>query len=79
VSQGVNEGVNEGVNKGVNKKSLVDLIRENPGKRLPFFAEITGKSVKSIEYELQNLRNATQPKIEFRGAPKTGGYYVVDQ
>ena len=67
------EGVNEGVNEGV--KSLLFLIQETPGKRAPHFALTMSTSVKNIERWLKQLRD--MGKIEFRGAPKTGGYFVT--
>ena len=55
-------------------KELLDLIRENPGKRIPFFVEFAGRTEKSIEHEIAALKASGE--IEFRGAPKTGGYYL---
>jgi ATP-dependent DNA helicase RecG len=71
VSEGVNEGVNEGVSEGV--EALHMLIIESRGKRTPFFSKKLGTSEKNIERWLKQLKEAG--KIEFRGAPKTGGYY----
>ena len=67
------EGVSEGVSEGV--KSLYKLIKQNAGKRAPFFARKKGTSVKNIERWLKQLKD--EGKIEFRGAPKTGGYYSI--
>lgn len=64
----------EGVNVGVNE--LLHLISEYSGSSVPFFAETVGVSSRSIERLLKNLRE--EGKVEFRGAPKTGGYYVVE-
>ncbi len=64
--------VNEGVNEGV--RTLYSLIQKNIGKRAPFFAKKAETSVKNIERWLKQLKD--EEKIEFRGAPKTGGYYV---
>ena len=78
------EGVNtplEGVNTPRNAanipcdEGLLTLIRKNPGQRIPFFVELTGRTKKSIEHEIATLKSARQ--IEFRGAPKTGGYYLI--
>jgi ATP-dependent DNA helicase RecG len=71
---GVNEGVNEGVSEGVN--ALVNLISKQPGLRSPAMAEMLHTSTKNIERWLKQLK-ASQ-LIEFRGAPKTGGYYPKD-
>ncbi|WP_257670911.1 ATP-binding protein [Parapedobacter tibetensis] len=68
------EGVNGGVNGGVNE--LLHLISKHPGSRVPFFAETMGGSVRSIERLLKSLRD--EGKIEFKGAPKTGGYYAIE-
>lgn len=68
-SGGVNEGVNEGVN------ALHRLIKENEGKRVPFFAKELKTSEKNIERWLRQLKETGI--IEFRGAPKTGGYYLT--
>jgi ATP-dependent DNA helicase RecG len=47
---------------------------ENPGKRAPFFSQQQQTSIKNIERWLKQLRDKN--KMEFRGAPKTGGYFV---
>ena len=70
--EGVTEGVTEGVNGGV--KLLFNLIQKTPGHRAPYFSEALDTSVKNIERWLKTLRN--QGLVEFRGAPKTGGYFV---
>ncbi len=72
ISEGVSEGVNEGANEGV--KSLYMIIQKYPNKKTPFFAEELSTSIKNIERWIKQLKN--EEKIEFRGAPKTGGYYV---
>ena len=59
------------------EKTLLELIKEHPGERTPFFAEMTGRSEKSIEYEIAHLKSEPA-KIEFRGAPKTGGYFIKE-
>jgi ATP-dependent DNA helicase RecG len=68
----LDEGVNEGVNEGV--QNLISLIEDAPGKRTPFFSQRLGTSVKNIERWLKQLKD--REEIEFRGAPKTGGYFV---
>ena len=69
------EGVNEGVNEGV--KSLLAAIRKNPGKRTNELALLIGKSVQTVERYVKELKGAGD--IEFRGAPKNGGYFVIDK
>lgn len=66
-----NEGANEGANEGVSR--LLKLIRQQPGMRSPAIAGALGTSVKNIERWLKQLKDSQ--RIEFRGAPKTGGYY----
>jgi len=67
--------VNEGVNEGVNE--LFKLIESNSGKRIPYYASVLRVSEKTIERWFRQLRQAQ--KIEFRGAPKTGGYFIVEK
>lgn len=68
----LNERVNEGVNEGVAR--LFAHIKKGPGLRAPMLAVQMNTSVKNIERWLQQLKD--QQKVEFRGAPKTGGYYL---
>ena len=49
-------------------------IKNNPGKRAPQIEEALGVPIKTIERWLKKLKDGQ--KIEFRGAPKTGGYYT---
>ena len=71
--EGVNREINEGVNEGVNV--LLDVIRRNPGKRANELAGHIGKSVQSVERYVKALQETR--RIEFRGAPKNGGYFEV--
>ena len=64
--------LNEGVNEGV--KSLYDLIKNKPNNRSTYFASELNTSVKNIERWLKQLKD--EDKIEFKGAPKTGGYSI---
>lgn len=57
------------------EEGLLSLIGKNPGRRIPFFVELTGRTKKSIEHEIAMLK--ATGKIEFRGAPKIGGYYMI--
>lgn len=81
VNEGVNGGVSEGVSGGVNRgvKGRVDqlekVVRTSPGLRVPQLVAATGLSEATVERRLALLRK--QGKVEFRGAPKTGGYYLV--
>ena len=78
VSEGVNEGVSEGVNEGVSEgvKILLAVIRKNPGKRSNELSLLIGKSVQTVERYVKELKGAGD--IEFRGAPKNGGYFAID-
>ena len=67
------EGVNEGVNKGVNQ--LYTIIKKYPNKKTPFFSKELNTSVKNIERWIKRLKK--EDKIEFKGSPKTGGYYEI--
>jgi len=70
----LNAEVSGEVNEGV--KALHAFVKENVGKRAPFFAQKLGTSGKNVERWLKQLKE--EDKIEFRGAPKTGGYYPKD-
>ena len=64
----------EGVSEGVN--ALIMLISKQPGMRSPAMAEALQTSPQNIERWLKQLKD--NQHIEFRGAPKTGGYYPKD-
>jgi ATP-dependent DNA helicase RecG len=68
ISASPSEGVSEGVD------ALFDYIKNNPGNRTPQFEEALSVPVKTIERWLKKLKD--EQRIEFRGAPKTGGYYI---
>ncbi len=65
-SEGVNEGVNE----------LYCHIRKTPGIRIPELSQQLHVPTKTLERWIKQLRD--ERKVNFKGAPKTGGYYVVD-
>jgi ATP-dependent DNA helicase RecG len=68
------EGIaDEGVNGGV--KTVLAFIRNNPLGRVPAIAKGTGIPQKTIERYMKKLKE--QGKIEFTGAPKTGGYRLI--
>ena len=60
-----------GVSGGVN--ILLNYIKKNPGKRVVHFERDLGVAKRTIERWLTKLK--AEGKIEFRGSPKTGGYY----
>jgi predicted transcriptional regulator len=76
---GVNGGVksNEGgVNGGVNLEELIlELIVQQPGIKAPAIAEELQKSLRTTQRYLKMLSDGG--RIEFRGAPKNGGYYQI--
>lgn len=53
--------------------SLLQLIRSHPGLKAAELATRMNKPKRTIERWLKQLKNSQH--IEFRGAPKTGGYY----
>ena len=71
--EGVKRANDEVVNEGVN--ALLDVITTYPGKRANELATLIGKSVQTVERYVRTLKDSG--KIEFRGAPKNGGYYAI--
>ena len=65
------ERVNVGVNVGVN--SLLAYVESHPGQRAGEMAVAFNFTQRTIERRLKQLKE--KGLIEFRGAPKTGGYY----
>jgi len=79
--KGVNEGVNlniEGVNEGVlsELQYLFDIISNEEGKKAVELNTFINKSLATTERYLKILKE--KGFIEFRGAPKTGGYYIKE-
>lgn len=66
---------NEGVNEGVN--GLYNVIKSKPGLRTPELARQLETPPKTIERWLKELKKNHQ--IIFRGADKTGGYFVIEK
>lgn len=48
-----------------------------PNRRSTFYAQSLRTSIKNIERWLKQLKD--ENKIEFRGAPKTGGYWSLHE
>ena len=69
----VNVTVNDTVNVTVNcgAPALLELIRKNPGKKVDYYARQLGKTKRTVMRYLSSMPE----QVEFRGAPKTGGYY----
>jgi ATP-dependent DNA helicase RecG len=80
-SGGINikiDALNGEINGGLNEelKLLVNVIKENPGKKTIQIAIVIGKPVKTIEKQIKKLID--KKFIEHRGSNKTGGYWVVE-
>ncbi|MBR3687860.1 MAG: HTH domain-containing protein, partial [Lentisphaeria bacterium] len=54
-------------------EAIFRYIRDNPGVRTGMLAENLSISRRTVERHLQALKKAK--RIEFRGAPRNGGYY----
>lgn len=77
INKQIADGVNDGVYDGVRKEmiELVTLINGNEGLKTAEIATKRGKSKPTIE---RYLKQAKQLRIiEYRGSPKTGGYYIT--
>lgn len=75
----VNRESDDRVNDRVNVSScvleLLSIIKENPGLRSAELAALMGKSVPTVSRYLKILKDTE--RVEFRGPPKTGGYYAI--
>jgi ATP-dependent DNA helicase RecG len=71
----ISEGVSEGISEGIS--SLMDCIKNKPGLRIPELSERLHAPAKTIERWIKKLRD--QNKIIFKGAPKTGGYFINEE
>ncbi|MEA5126922.1 MAG: ATP-binding protein [Proteiniphilum sp.] len=60
--------------KTINEEVVFELIKSEEGLSAPEIAERIGKSLRTTKRYLDTLKKSN--KIEFRGAPKTGGYYL---
>lgn len=54
-------------------EAMIELISANPGINRIRLARILGVNVKTVGRNIAGLSG----KVEYRGSPKTGGYYVV--
>ena len=75
VNGGVTGGVKESVNGGeeVEEAKMLAYMDSHPGQNAKQLCVRFGISLRTTERRLKNLKD--QNLIEFRGAPKTGGYY----
>ncbi|RTY83448.1 hypothetical protein EKL97_03975 [Flavobacterium sp. LS1P28] len=62
-----------GVNGGV--KDILVLIESNPGINVSNIKSLLNVPQRTIERGINQLKK--ENKIEFKGAPKTGGYYRI--
>ena len=74
------EVASEVVNPSDEVVNLVDevvneVVKSHPGLRKPELVPLIGKSRATVERALASL--ISSGRIEFRGAPKNGGYYVI--
>jgi ATP-dependent DNA helicase RecG len=80
VNDTVNDIVNDTVNGTVSdtvKQRMTRIIQElvrQPGLKSKDLAKLTGVSEVSIRRDIQKLTQL----VEFKGAPKTGGYFLTD-
>lgn len=75
-----NGGVNtevENKNGGVNsmEQQILETLRKMPGLNAPAIATSLGKSLRTTHRILKKL--CDNGKIEFKGAPKNGGYFLL--
>jgi ATP-dependent DNA helicase RecG len=78
INKGVSDGVIDGISDGVKEEiaSIVYLIANNEGINANNIVAKTGnKSKPSVERYLKIAKNLEI--IEFKGAAKTGGYYLT--
>lgn len=80
INKGVSDGVIDGISDGVKEEiaSVIDLIANNEGINANnIVAKTDNKSKPSIERYLKLARDLEI--IEFKGASKTGGYYLTEK
>ena len=63
-----------GVNVGV---KILEYIRLHPGCRANAITAAAGTTARTVERHIRQLRE--EGALEFRGAPKTGGYYICGE
>lgn len=62
-------------NEGVNGKELIlKIIKKSEGLNVSELASLINKSNKTVERYIRDLK--ADGLIKFKGAPKTGGYYL---
>ena len=71
---GASGGANGGVSGGVN--SVINYLANNPGAKTKKIIAALDIPQRTLERWLKKLKEDN--KIEFRGAPKTGGYFLKE-
>jgi len=76
---GANGGANGGENGGENEGAtqLLSLLSNSPGLKTKELSFLSKTPLRTVERWLKQLKD--EGKIEFKGSPKTGGYYVKKQ
>ena len=79
ITEGINEGINEGITEDVKEKlsKVLLVLYKNEGLRTSEMEKILQIPVKSIERYVKQLKDANL--IEFRGANRTGGYFLNEK
>ena len=70
------EPIDDGINEGINAL-LLRLVRNHPGRGVPFFLASVKASRATVERSVRALVAAG--KIEHRGSRKTGGYFATQE
>ncbi|GGH30656.1 hypothetical protein FAZ19_21060 [Sphingobacterium alkalisoli] len=71
-NQRLNKQEDVGVNVGINE--LMEIIRNSPGINAKKIRQYFDVADRTLERWLKHLRD--EDKIIFKGAPKTGGYFI---
>lgn len=69
-----NGGLNGGLNQ--NEERILEILRSEFGLNAVEISERMKKSVRTVERYLSSL--VKQNLIEFKGAKKTGGYFLIE-
>ena len=79
INDRVNDRVNELVSKPLNDNeiSIISLLKITPGLNANEISEHIKKSIPSVARYISSLKK--RELIEFRGATKTGGYYIITE
>lgn len=72
IIDGVIDGVTDAVRRRL--KQIITILMETDGVRANYLSEKTNIPVSSLERYIKQLRKVGF--VEFRGLPKTGGYYL---